>query len=127
MPLAELYSDLARSCLSYYRQQRILTHPVLVHCVEGSGRSAAFVLMAAAMSEVDLANFNSSGQSAVGVDQTDGVMPDLVKMGALMCQQRKGILRDRMHLRQAYEGTTSVQKKNPITSLRIYGVILFVF
>ena len=48
-------SDLARGCLNYYRQQRVMTHPVLVHCLEGSGRTAAFLLMAAAMSEIDVA------------------------------------------------------------------------
>ena len=32
-----------------------MTHPVLVHCLEGAGRTAAFLLMAAAMSEIDVA------------------------------------------------------------------------
>ena len=32
------------------------------------------------------------------------IVPDLVKMAALMCQQRKGMLRERHHLKQAYEG-----------------------
>ena len=50
------FSEVCRACLSYYRQQRILTHPVLVHCLEGSGRTAAFVLMAAIMSEIDVAS-----------------------------------------------------------------------
>ena len=31
-------------------------------------------------------------------------MPDLVKMAALMAQQRKGILRERHHFKHAYEG-----------------------
>jgi len=96
---AELFADMARACLSYYRQQRVLTHPVLVHCTDGSGKSAAFALMTAAMSEVDLP-----------VQDDESLVPDLVKMGALMCRQRKGILRERMHLKQAYEGVLNHAK-----------------
>jgi len=96
---AELFSDMARACLSYYRQQRVLTHPVLVHCTDGSGKSAAFSLMTAAMSEVDLANGDQ-----------DALVPDLVKMGALICQQRKGVLRERVHLKQAFDGVLNHAK-----------------
>jgi len=89
-------SELCRACLSYYRQQRILTHPVLVHCLEGSGRTASFVLMAAVISEIDVATAHN-----------DTLLPDMVKMAALMCQQRKGILRERLHLKLAIEGVVN--------------------
>jgi len=89
-------SDLARGCLSYYRQQRVMTHPVLVHCLEGAGRTAAFLLMAAAMSEIDVAT--------QGTGSCDSLIPDMSKMAALMCEQRKGVLRERAHLKLALEG-----------------------
>jgi len=92
--MSQQLSELSRACLSYYRQQRILTHPVLVHCLEGSGRTASFLLMAAAMSEIDVA----------AADTDTSLVPDMVKMAALMNQQRKGILREKMYLKMATDG-----------------------
>lgn len=99
--MSQQLSDLSRACLSYYRQQRILTHPVLVHCLEGSGRTASFLLMAAAMSEIDVATASEPDVSLV---------PDMVKMAALMNQQRKGILREKMHLKLAMDGVVAHAK-----------------
>ena len=99
----ELLSELSETCLSYYRQQRVLTHPILVHCTEGAGKSSSFVLMLAAMSEVDVANVQD--------EQEFLIIPDLVKMGALLSQQRKGVLRERQHLKQAYEGVLDHSKQ----------------
>ncbi len=58
---------LASTSLNYHRQQRVLTHPVVVHCLTGSGKTALFILIAAAMAEVNLAGGNS-----------DTIIPDMV-------------------------------------------------
>ena len=59
--------------------------------------------MLAAMTEVDVANVQE-GQEFL-------IIPDLVKMGALLSQQRKGVLRERQHLKQAYEGVLNHSKQ----------------
>lgn len=97
--------QLASACLTYHRQQRVLTHPILVHCLEGAGKSAAFVLLSAAMAEINVAK----GAPAVSAEEKPQyrLIPDVVKMGALLCQQRKGIMRERYHLKLAYEGISA--------------------
>ena len=110
--LVSSLSELAATTLTYHCQQRVLTHPILVHCLEGAGRTAAFILMTAAMSEINVANEryvdegNAVEKGAAGTSPSDGfrIMPDIVKMAALLCQQRKGALRERHHFKQAYEG-----------------------
>lgn len=58
---------LASTMLSYHRQQRVLTHPVVVHCLTGSGKTALFILLAAAMAEINLAGGKS-----------ERIIPDMV-------------------------------------------------
>ena len=107
--LIECLSDLSTLCLAYYRQQRVLTHPILAHCLDGSGRTASFILMVAAASEIDVAigtNQNEENKRSFTSISQDyfNIFPDIVKMAALMAQQRKGILRERHHFKNAYEG-----------------------
>ncbi len=61
---------LASTSLNYHRQQRVLTHPVVVHCLTGSGKTALFILIAAAMAEINLAGGKS-----------DTIIPDMVSKG----------------------------------------------
>ena len=43
-------------------------------------------------------------QASSRIKDSFKIFPDLVKMAALMAQQRKGILRERHHFKNAYEG-----------------------
>ncbi len=83
--------QLSSTCLGYHRQQRVLSHPVLVHCLTGSGKTAAFLLIAAAMAEMEIGHMPH-------------LIPDMVTLGAQVCQQRKGILREKEHFKQALQG-----------------------
>ena len=70
-----------------------MAHPVLVHCLAGSGKTAIFLMIASAMAEID-------------VGQVDpDLIPDMIQMGAQICQQRKGILKEKEHFKQALLGT----------------------
>ena len=110
--LTKSLSELASVCLAHQRQQRVLTHPILAHCLDGSGRTASFILMVAAISEIDVAVGTNNDYEKNELDHTMStdmmqdsfkIMPDLVKMAALMAQQRKGILRDQHHFKNSYE------------------------
>merc|ERR1711997_179239 len=107
-PLIHSLSDLSAVCLAYHRQQRVLTHPIIAHCLDGSGRTASFILMVAAASEIDIAiganKDEVNEQASSSIKDSFKIFPDLVKMAALMAQQRKGILRERHHFKNAYEG-----------------------
>ena len=114
-PLIHSLSDLSSVCLAYHRQQRVLTHPIVAHCLDGSGRTASFILMVAAASEIDVAvGTNKEEVNCLTMsNNTDNfnIFPDLVKMAALMAQQRKGVLRERHHFKNAYEGMIMHSKK----------------
>jgi protein tyrosine phosphatase len=60
--------SLASTSLNYHRQQRVLTHPVVVHCLTGSGKTALFILLASAMAEINLAGGKS-----------ETIIPDIVR------------------------------------------------
>ncbi|CAH0393687.1 unnamed protein product [Bemisia tabaci] len=74
-------------CLSLYRQQRNLAHCVVIHCLSGVGRSGLFLLVLAAIAEIN------SGQG----------IPDLINLAGKMSLSRKNCLRDREHLKFAYQ------------------------
>jgi protein tyrosine phosphatase len=61
--------SLASTSLNYHRQQRVLTHPVVVHCLTGSGKTALFILLASAMAEINLAGGKS-----------ETIIPDIVRL-----------------------------------------------
>ncbi len=44
--------DFVKKVSSFYHQQRKLTHPVVVHCVPGVGKTGVFCVLAAAMEEI---------------------------------------------------------------------------
>lgn len=73
--------------LSLYKQQRNTAHPVVVHCLSGVGRTGLFCLVCAAVCEVRAGH---------------GLL-DLVATTAIMSTNRKGSLRDREHLKFAYQ------------------------
>ncbi|KAJ8921018.1 hypothetical protein NQ315_015814 [Exocentrus adspersus] len=74
--------------VTLYQQQRCATHPVVVHCPSGIGRSGLVCLLTAAIYDVTN-NANS--------------VPDLACLASKLTKCRKNILRDREHLKFAYE------------------------
>ncbi|XP_069698409.1 tyrosine-protein phosphatase non-receptor type 23 isoform X3 [Periplaneta americana] len=73
--------------LNFYSQQRGACHPVVVHCLSGVGRTGLFCLVTAAVCEI----------------QAGRGLLDLVTTTAVMSTHRKGSLRDREHLKFAYQ------------------------
>ncbi|PNF24579.1 hypothetical protein B7P43_G03064 [Cryptotermes secundus] len=73
--------------LNFYSQQRGACHPVVVHCLSGVGRTGLFCLVTAAVCEI----------------QAGRGLLDLVTTTACMSTHRKGSLRDREHLKFAYQ------------------------
>lgn len=73
-------------CLAFHSQQRVSSHPIVVHCQSGVGRTGLFCLTSAAVCEVQ------AGHGLI----------DLVKLTAAMSERRKAALRDREHLKFAY-------------------------
>jgi tyrosine-protein phosphatase non-receptor type 23 len=73
--------------LNFYSQQRSACHPVVVHCLSGVGRTGLFCLVTAAVCDIQAGR---------------GLM-DLVTTTACMSTYRKGSLRDREHLKFAYQ------------------------
>ena len=84
---------LASMCLVYHQQQRVMGHPILVHCLAGSGKTAVFLLVVAAMAEMKV-----------------GQIPDIIEIAAHISQQRKGILREKEHFKQAMQGVVKHAK-----------------
>ena len=62
------------------------SHPLVIHCLSGVGRTGLFCLAAASICEVQ------AGHGLI----------DLVKLTAAMSERRKAALRDREHLKFAY-------------------------
>jgi tyrosine-protein phosphatase non-receptor type 23 len=73
--------------LNFYSQQRSACHPVVVHCLSGVGRTGLFCLVTAAVCDI----------------QAGRGLLDLVTTTACMSTHRKGSLRDREHLKFAYQ------------------------
>lgn len=74
--------------ITLYQQQRSSVHPVVVHCSSGIGRSGLACLLTTAIYDVSN-NANS--------------VPDLAAVTSKLTNCRKNILRDREHLKFAYE------------------------
>ncbi|ODM90715.1 Tyrosine-protein phosphatase non-receptor type 23 [Orchesella cincta] len=70
----------------YYHQQRNLTHPVVIHCLSGVGKTGVFCVLSAAIQEIDAGN---------------GI-PDVLQIAARASEQRKGIMNDKEYFRFGY-------------------------
>lgn len=77
-----------------------MAHPVLVHCLAGSGKTAIFLMIASTMAEIDV-----GGGGNVDMAGNSNLIPNMVQMAAQSCQQRKGILKEKEHFKQAVMGT----------------------
>ncbi|XP_018579784.1 tyrosine-protein phosphatase non-receptor type 23 isoform X2 [Anoplophora glabripennis] len=82
--------------ITLYQQQRCATHPVVVHCTSGIGKSGLACLLTAAI--YDVTNNSNS-------------VPDLACLASKLTNCRKNILRDREHLKFAYEAFLSYMKQ----------------
>lgn len=71
-----------------YQQQKSNTHPVVVQCPSGIGRSGLICLLTAAI--FDVAN-------------NANCIPDLTVLAIKLSNYRKNILRDREHLKFGFE------------------------
>jgi tyrosine-protein phosphatase non-receptor type 23 len=74
--------------INLFMQQRSTAHPVVVHCNSGIGRSGLVCLLVSAVLEVT--------NNTVSI-------PDLVSLTVKLAAWRRNILRDREHLKFAYE------------------------
>lgn len=70
--------------LNYHTHQRSLDHPIVVHCDAGIGRTGLLCLLA-------------------GYITQPAPLPDIIKLIAKISQHRKQCIRDRGHLKFAYQ------------------------
>ncbi|XP_044266202.1 tyrosine-protein phosphatase non-receptor type 23 [Tribolium madens] len=82
--------------INLFMQQRNTTHPVVVHCSSGIGRSGLVCLLVTAILEV------TSNPTAI---------PDLVALAVKLGVWRRNILRDREHLKFAFEAFLRYMKQ----------------
>lgn len=90
------FVSFATEVISLFMQQRSTQHPVVVHCSSGIGRSGVMCLLVAAILEA------TSNPTAI---------PDLVSLTVKLSAWRKNILRDREHLKFAYEAFLGYMKE----------------
>lgn len=84
----EAFLSFAIEVISLFQQQKSMSHPILLHCASGIGRSGLLCLLVNAI--LDVANQPNS-------------LPDLTVQAVKLGNFRKNILRDREHLKFAYE------------------------
>ncbi|XP_030747813.1 tyrosine-protein phosphatase non-receptor type 23 [Sitophilus oryzae] len=82
--------------ISLFQQQKTPSHPIVVHCSSGIGRSGLLCLLTNAILQV--------------TNQANAI-PDLALLTSKLGNFRKNILRDREHLRFAYEALLCYMKQ----------------
>jgi len=87
--------DSALSLLSLHKQQRVSSHPVLVHCTDGGTKSGTFAAVLSLLSEME----SSSGPA---IPSSPG-FPDVTHLFGCILGQRKGIVRDKIYMNLVYE------------------------
>ncbi|XP_063922824.1 tyrosine-protein phosphatase non-receptor type 23 isoform X2 [Zophobas morio] len=92
----EPFATFVTEVTNLFLQQRSTAHPVVVHCSSGIGRSGLVCLLVSAILEV------TSNPVAV---------PDLVGLAVKLGAWRRNMLRDREHLKFAYEAFLAYMKQ----------------
>ncbi|KAF7268015.1 hypothetical protein GWI33_018816 [Rhynchophorus ferrugineus] len=82
--------------INLFQQQKCCSHPVMVHCSSGIGRSGLICLLTDAI---------------LNVTNQANAVPDLALLASKLGNYRKNILRDREHLRFAYEAMLCYMKQ----------------
>ncbi|XP_040578953.1 uncharacterized protein mop [Lepeophtheirus salmonis] len=92
-----LLLDVACLLLKYHRQQRVLTHPIVVHCQVGSGKTASVIILSSCLSEINVGSIkhDENGLASL-VPLPSGIASHLMR-------QRKGVLKDKESLKMVYE------------------------
>ena len=62
------------------------------------------LILSAAIAEIGMGGSSPDGGAGEG---GAAIVPDLVAVSALLCKQRKGVLRDKELLRQAHQGVVA--------------------
>ncbi|ENN77425.1 tyrosine-protein phosphatase non-receptor type 23 [Dendroctonus ponderosae] len=92
----EPFLSIVVELISLFQQQKSVAHPILVHCSSGIGRSGLLCLLSNAI--LDVTNQSNS-------------IPDLAGLTSQLGNFRKNILRDREHLKFAYESMLCYMKQ----------------
>lgn len=87
--------DSALALLSLHKQQRVASHPVLIHCTDGGTKSGTFSAVLSLLSEMQ----TSSGPAI----PTSPGFPDVTRLFGCILSQRKGIVRDKIYMNLVYE------------------------
>ncbi|XP_060518621.1 tyrosine-protein phosphatase non-receptor type 23 isoform X2 [Cylas formicarius] len=93
---SEPFVDYVLELIGLFQQQKNIGHPVLVHCSSGIGRSGVVCLLAVAILQA--------------TNET-GTLPDFAAIAAKLSQARKNVLRDREHLRFAYDAMLGYMRR----------------
>ena len=92
-----------KECESFYKtQQRSLTHPVLVHCMNGVSRSAVFILLYSIIQVIDL---NCDYNQPMSTYSTLIMSDLLIRFIKQMRTKRKYMIQSMCHLKYSYEAT----------------------
>jgi len=92
-----------KECEHFYKtQQRSLTHPVLVHCMNGVSRSAVFLLLFSMIQIIDL----NCDQNQTLPSCSQPILSDmLIRFIKQMRNKRKYMIQSMCHLKYAYDAT----------------------
>ena len=93
-----------KECEHFYKtQQRSLTHPVLVHCMNGVSRSAVFLLLFSMIQIIDL---NCDHNQTLSTLSSQLILSDvLIRFIKQMRNKRKYMIQSMCHLKYAYDAT----------------------
>ena len=90
-----------KECEHFYKtQQRSLTHPVLVHCMNGVSRSTVFILLYSMIQIIDL-NLDKSETLLTGSQLN--LSETLIRFIKQMRNKRKYMIQSIYHLKYAYD------------------------
>jgi len=87
--------DTVMALIALHKQQRVASHPVMVHCLDGGSKSGTFIVLLSLISEMET-------RAGPSVPSSPG-FPDVTNLFATILCQRKGIVRDKEYMNLVYE------------------------